>query len=63
MKALERRARLNKILDNLDDALRDYEKLLEMKPKHYDYISNARELRERIHVRNEEMKRNMIGKH
>ncbi|XP_022664578.1 tetratricopeptide repeat protein 1-like isoform X1 [Varroa destructor] len=60
LKALERRARLNKILDNLDDALRDYEKLLEMKPKHYDYISNARELRERIHVRNEEMKRNMI---
>ncbi|OQR68275.1 tetratricopeptide repeat protein 1-like, partial [Tropilaelaps mercedesae] len=59
-KALERRARLNKTLEHLDDSLKDYEKLLEMKPKHYEYMANVQELKERIRVRNEEMKQKMI---
>lgn len=60
LKALERRARLHKTLDNLDDSLKDYEKLLELKPKHYAYMATIDELREQIKVRNEELKAKMI---
>lgn len=61
LKALERRARLNRMLENLDESLKDYEKLLELKPKHYAYIATIRELQEQIKKRDEELKAKMLG--
>jgi len=61
LKALERRARLNKQLDYLDEALSDYQKLLKMKPGHCEYHNNVTELTEAVRVRNEEAKEKMLG--
>jgi len=60
LKALERRARLHKLLENLDDSLKDYQRLLELKPKHYAYIATVRELQEQIKKRDEELKAKML---
>ncbi|XP_003739107.1 tetratricopeptide repeat protein 1 [Galendromus occidentalis] len=60
LKALERRARLNKLLENLDDSLKDYEKILELRPGNCAHISTIRELKEQIRKRDEELKAKMM---
>lgn len=61
LKAYLRRAQLYKETEKLDEALADYQKVLELDPHHKDALYASKTLAEQIHDRNEKMKTQMMG--
>lgn len=62
VKALMRRAQSHEKLDNLDDALADYTKVLESDPGNQQARGSARRLEPIVAERREKLKEEMIGK-
>ncbi|MCO5589444.1 hypothetical protein L7F22_043411 [Adiantum nelumboides] len=62
VKALVRRAQSHEKLDNLDEALADYNKVLELDPRNQQARANARRLEPIVAERREKLKEEMIGK-
>lgn len=61
LKAYLRRAHLYKETEKLDEALADYQKVLELDPLHKEALYTSKALAEQIHDRNEKMKAEMLG--
>jgi len=61
LKAYLRRAQLYKETEKLDEALADYQKVLELDPHHKEALYTSKALTEQIHDRNEKMKTEMLG--
>ncbi|VDM62338.1 unnamed protein product [Angiostrongylus costaricensis] len=62
-KALERRAfAFSNIPEKYQDAIQDYEKLKEQFPHRTQYLEKIEEINQKIAVRNEQMKSEMLGK-
>jgi len=61
LKAYLRRAQLYKETEKLDEALADYQKVLELDPLHKEALYTSKTLAEQIHDRNEKMKTEMLG--
>ncbi|XP_042223856.1 tetratricopeptide repeat protein 1-like isoform X1 [Homarus americanus] len=61
-KAILRRATLNEETDNLDEALKDFRRVLELDPSHKESEEAVRRLPDMINERNEKLKEEMMGK-
>lgn len=62
LKALVRRAKLYEDTDKLDESLADYNKILELEPGHCEARAVIPRLNQKIEVRNEKLKEEMLGK-
>ncbi|KAI5714410.1 hypothetical protein M8J76_016438 [Diaphorina citri] len=62
LKVYQRRARLYQQSDKLDEALADYQKILELDPNNRDAFVATKTLPQQINERNEKMKEEMLGK-
>jgi tetratricopeptide (TPR) repeat protein len=62
VRALLRRAKLYEETERLEDALKDYNQVLELDPSCRDAIIAAQRLPGQIHEKNEKMKEEMLGK-
>ncbi|KAG0725194.1 Tetratricopeptide repeat protein 1 [Chionoecetes opilio] len=61
-KAVLRRANLNQETDQLDDALRDFQRVVELEPSNHQAQEAIRRLPDMITERNEKLKEEMMGK-
>ncbi|KAK8723865.1 hypothetical protein OTU49_011576 [Cherax quadricarinatus] len=61
-KAILRRANLNEETENLDEALKDFQRVLELDPASKESHEAVRRLPDMINERNEKLKEEMIGK-
>ncbi|KAJ4450728.1 tetratricopeptide repeat protein 1-like [Periplaneta americana] len=62
LKAYVRRAQLYEETEKLDEALADYQKILQLDPHHKDASYAVRRLPDQINQRNEQLKQEMLGK-
>uniref|UniRef100_A0A1B6MM46 Uncharacterized protein n=1 Tax=Graphocephala atropunctata TaxID=36148 RepID=A0A1B6MM46_9HEMI len=62
LKVLYRRAQLYEVTEKLDEALVDYNRLLEIDPLHKDALYASKRLPDQIQERNEKLKTEMLGK-
>ncbi|KAL7636679.1 UNVERIFIED_CONTAM: hypothetical protein RMT77_012428 [Armadillidium vulgare] len=61
-KAILRRANLHRMLENLDESLKDYQRLLELDPRNSEAQQAVMTLPRQIEERNEKLKEEMMGK-
>lgn len=62
LKAIQRRAKFHQELDNLDEAFKDYKRVLELDPGNNEAMTAVRFLPQQIEERNEKLKAEMLGK-
>jgi len=62
VKAILRRATLYQETEQLDEALKDFQRVLELDPRNNEALYAARVLPEQINIRNEKLKEEMMGK-
>lgn len=62
LKPILKRAQLNKEMKNLDEALKDYQRVLELDPSIWEARHACRTLPDEIKERNEKLQAEMIGK-
>lgn len=62
LKALVRRAKLYEDTDKLDESLADYKRILELEPSHAEARAVIPRLNQKVELRNEKLKEEMMGK-
>ena len=60
LKALVRRAQLYEEVDKLEDALKDFQSVVEIDPRHFEANAAVRRLPPKIEEKNEKMKQEMF---